>query len=228
MDPDFWLQRWNENKIGFHQPDFNTHLTGYWQKLALQLNDHIFVPLCGKSSDLVWLHKQGHSVSGIEISNIAVEAFFEENKLPVETQQKGQFVQYDSGAIRILCGDFFNLACADLETERDVDYGAVRGVFDRAALIALPPLLRKRYVQHLLSLLNKQAKCLLVTLEYPQLEMAGPPYSVPESEVMNLYSGRFKVEILHESDILQLQENERFKSQGLSYLIEKVYLLKPH
>ena len=45
----------------------------------------IFVPLCGKTLDLIWLNEKGHTVMGCELSEVAAKQFFEENKIPYST-----------------------------------------------------------------------------------------------------------------------------------------------
>ena len=47
----------------------------------------VFVPLCGKSLDMVWLLEQGFSVTGCEISELAVQQFFTENSIPYEKRK---------------------------------------------------------------------------------------------------------------------------------------------
>ena len=219
MDPEFWHDRWRENRIGFHQQEFNTHLTQYWRKLGLSPGQGVFVPLCGKSHDLTWLDQQGHPVLGVEISEVAVKAYFEENGLQAQQQHKDHCSLWYKDALKIICGDFFDLKPADLQD--------VKGVYDRASLIALPIEYRQRYVQHLVTLLEKEVNILLVTLEYPQAEMQGPPFSVTESEIEMLYHQYFNIEKVYDQDILNMDENARFKSQGLTQMSEKVYLLTP-
>jgi len=221
MDDKFWLDRWCENKIGFHQQEFNAHLTKFWEKLDLNPQGIVFVPMCGKSRDLLWLNDRGHPVMGIELSEIAVKTFFSENGLQYKQHYDGRFSVWCSGTIKLFCGDFFSLKLVHLCTEQFT----VQAVYDRASLIALPADMRVRYVQHFKSLFEKGIKVLLVTLEYPESEMQGPPFSVPESEVLDLYSGSFDIKKVYEKNILDFEENARFKDQGMTSLVEKVYLL---
>ena len=150
MDPDFWHERWKTNQIGFHQGDVNPYLVQYWPSLTLNKGGRVLVPLCGKSRDMFWLLEQGFNVVGIEISPIAVESFFLENRLTPEITRETCCIRWKTEALEILCGDFFGL-------ERN-DIGTCQGVYDRAALIALPPAMRPRYVNHLSALLDRHAK----------------------------------------------------------------------
>jgi thiopurine S-methyltransferase len=217
MNPNFWHERWQRNEIGFHQQEINAHLQDYWAQLAIPAGGQVFVPLCGKSRDLLWLRARGHAVLGVEISSIAVRNFFAENALTPQVTRQGVFERYEADGLALLCGDFFDLTPAELQ--------GVTGVYDRASLIALPPELRTRYAEHSAAILPTVANTLLVTMEYPQDEMCGPPFAVREDEVHRLYDKRFTVACLFTKDILA--ENPRFRERGLSALAEKVYLLTP-
>jgi len=217
MEIDFWRQRWQENQIGFHLDQVNPWLKKFWPELRLVRDSHVFVPLCGKSIDLLWLAEAGYSVTGVECSQLAVEAFFAEHKLSCN-RVSGEFLQsYRAEDIHLLQGDFF-----DLQADMLADVAAM---YDRAALIALPADMRQRYVTKLFDVLPSRAAMLLITLEYNQASMSGPPFSVPENEVRNLYGKRFDIHTLQQIDVLQ--EQPRFAQRGLDALLETVYLLQP-
>jgi len=215
MLADFWHQRWQQNQIGFHQNEINSHLQQFWERLELSTTARVFVPLCGKSRDLLWLRAQGHPVLGVEISPIAVQDFFAENCLASEVHDAGRYQRWESDGLVILCGDFFALSADEL--------AECRGVYDRASLIALPPEMRESYARHLISIVPPGVRVLLVTMEYPQSQMSGPPFAVRDSEVRALYESRFGVRRLFSADILD--ENPRFRKKGLRSLAEKVYVL---
>jgi len=217
MEPEFWLQRWQEQAIGFHQEEFNRHLVEFWHRLNVPDAARIFVPLCGKSKDMLWLRERGYEVIGVEISEIAVADFFAENNLTPSKSAHNEFTLWKSEGITIFQGDFFALQADDLQN--------VEAVFDRAALIALPELMRKDYVTKLLQCLPALTPVLLVTLQYPQSEMGGPPFSVSDQEVNRLYHDYFGIECCCEVDTLA--QNPRFRERGLSQLLEMVYLLRP-
>lgn len=215
MNPEFWLQRWQDDQIGFHQDQINPHLMEHRSALGCAAGARVFVPLCGKSRDLVWLAEQGCTVLGVEISTLAVQALFQEQQLAARRQPDGAFERWQHGSLTVLAGDFF-----DLESEH---LRGVRAVYDRASLIALPPAMRQDYARHLMEILPPEAPMLLVTLEYPQEEMNGPPFSVSEAEVQRLYGSRYNVRCLARHDVWA--QTPRFRDQGLSALEEKVYLL---
>ena len=178
MKKDYWIERWERGETGFHQNEINPYLIRHWHDVRPTQGRKVFVPLCGKSQDMLWLHGQGYSVLGVELSAIATQAFFTEfGYIPHKTIGV-KFDQYEADGITILCGDFFNLA-------KDALAG-VSVVYDRASLVALPPEMRERYVHHLVNLLPSETQILLITFDYPQHKMNGPPFAVSTTEVTAL------------------------------------------
>ena len=216
MDPDFWHARWEANQIGFHRDEINVYLERYWPALGLDPGSRVLAPLCGKSLDLLWLREQGHMVTGIELSRIAVQAFFEENGVIPTVQEQRHYTRWSCEGIELLCGDFFNFKAADL--------GEVDALYDRAALIALTNVQRQHYAQQLAHLLKPATPGLLVTLDYDQSEMEGPPFAVPGDEVLRLYGADFHIQHLTWLDALAA--NPKFRDKGVHSLTEHVYRLE--
>lgn len=216
MNRDFWQARWDEGRIGFHQEEVNPYLQRFWPDMEVPSGTTVFVPLCGKSQDMVWLSDQGYTVIGVEIVPRAVESFFAENGMLATHNAHGVFTLWESERIKILQGDFFDLTADDV--------AGIGVIYDRASLIALPPVLRQRYTTHLRNILPSKINGLLITLDYVQAEMNGPPFAVTEEEVKSLYQENYNLEQLCCEDILAA--NSRFQEQGLSRLQEKVYLLR--
>lgn len=215
MEGDFWLERWREGQTFFHQQRVTPLLQKFWPALNLPAGSRVLVPLCGKSLDMLWLAQQGHRVLGIELSPLAVEQFFEENQLQATTHNSALGQHYVSGNIEIVCGDIFNLDAATL--------AACVGVYDRAALVALPTDMRARYVQHVYSQLAGNYQGLLLTLEYDQDLMDGPPFAVHEAEVQSLFSGHSKAVVLDRRSILE--KEPKFAQRGLTSLDSVSYQL---
>jgi len=215
MEKDFWLERWEREETGFHQDDVNPYLRQYWQELKRAPGCEVFVPLCGKSRDMLWLRQQGHPVLGVELSPIAVQSFFTENGYIPHHDNNKKFDRCDADGIRILCGDFFDLSKDDLAN--------VSAVYDRASLVALPPEMRERYASHLVSILPPATQILLITFDYPQTEMSGPPFAVSVDEVEKLYRDYAEIRLLAQLDVLA--QNSRFQQRGLSSLQENIFLL---
>ncbi len=216
MEAEFWKQRWRDGQIGFHQESVTPLLEKHWGALELASGSTVFVPLAGKSLDMDWLAVRGHRVIGIELSERAVQQFFAERDL-VPTLSTSRFGQhYTSGAIDLICGDAFALDAATL-----ADCAAA---FDRAALIALPPDMRLRYTNELYARLPTGCRGLLVTLEYPQHEKNGPPFSVDETEVHVLFDRDWRIDLLERRDILA--EQPGFIAEGVSALQTAAYRLQ--
>ena len=215
MDPDFWHARWQEGRIGFHQERPTPLMLEHWPTLGLAPGMKVFVPLCGKSNDMAWLASQGLRVLGVELSSRAVEAFFDEHGLQPGVQATRYGTHYAAGGIEIICGDAFGLDAGVL--------GDCDAVFDRAAIIALPRALRERYVQELYARLPARCRGLLITLEYPQHEKDGPPFSVDADEVRELYARDWDVRMLDRRDILA--EQPGFVAEGVTSLHTAAYRL---
>ena len=179
MESDFWVQRWREGRIGFHEGRPNALLDVHHAELGTART--VLVPLCGKSEDLAALAARGHQVVGVELVPDAARAFFAEHGLEPQVVQSRDFEILHAGSVRILVGDFFALT-SDLVAPLDA-------LYDRAALVALPPALRARYAQQVRALLQPGATGLIITFDYPQALRAGPPFSVPEAELEALYPG---------------------------------------
>ncbi len=211
MHPDFWHERWQQNQTGFHQDEVHPLLSKYWPALAA--TDCVFVPLCGKSLDMWWLRQRGSRVVGVELSPLAVQAFFEDAGVTPARTSNGSLECWQASDIKIYSGDFFTL--------QPPDVSGCSVIYDRAALIALPPAMRRDYVAHLHRLFPRGARMLLVTLDYPQAEMDGPPFSVSDAEVRELYKS---AQLLESKDVLA--ENDRFRQRGVSRLNENAYLIE--
>jgi len=207
-----WLLRWKENRIGFHESGVNRYLETYVSDFQLRRGARIFMPLCGKANDIAWLAQQGFEIIGVELSPLAISAFFNEHGLRYQTFESDRFRMHKAVNISILEGDFFDLCQQDI--------GDVELVYDRAALIALEPAHRKAYCAKILSLIPDNCRMLVVLLEYFQVQMQGPPFSVSVDEVMQHYGGVFLPTCLQKNDVLD--ERPRWKAQGLTGLTETV------
>lgn len=212
MEPEFWHKRWSSNQIGFHLSQVNPYLQRYWPPLGLARGSRVLVPLCGKTLDMKWLVDQGHSVLGVELSEKAVREFFNEQQLEPRVTEEGAFKVFRAGDIEIRCGDFFALRLEDVAD--------CTALYDRAALIALPQPMRERYASHLQDILP-DCVGLLITLDYPQAEMPGPPFSVADDEVQMLLGEAWRLEVLQEQDVLG--KSWKFLQAGVKRLDERVY-----
>lgn len=202
MQAEFWHERWAKREIGFHMPRPHAALADHWDALHLPADARVFVPLAGKSLDLLALAARGHQVVGIELSALAVAEFHAEHPR--------------SNGVELRCGDFFALDADSL--------GPVAAVFDRAALVALPPAMRRDYAAKMTALTAPGTLTLLVTMEYDQREMRGPPHAVMPDEVRELYGAAHEISELGVYGALD--DFPRMAARGVSALAERVYLLR--
>ncbi|HSH27002.1 MAG TPA: thiopurine S-methyltransferase [Wenzhouxiangella sp.] len=206
MEKHFWKQRWQRGETGFHRDRTHPALAHHWDDISTGSCAPALVPLCGKSLDLRWLAQRGHDVVGVELSAGAIEAFYREWDKPATRTRAGRLQHWRAQNVEIFEGDFF-----DFESDTPFDL-----FYDRAALVALPEDMRTRYLDHLRRQLSAQATGLLITLEYDQTQMDGPPFSVVENELRS-HPG-FSFELLERSDALT--DHPRFAERGLTALHE--------
>lgn len=211
-----WKAKWRANDIAFHQPESNPYLPQFWPTLALPPGSSVLVPLCGKSHDLSWLQTQGHRVIGVELSHIAIAAFFAERALIPSRQRRGRFTRWWHGTIEIWCGDLFDLQSNEV--------GEIAAIYDCAALTALPPGSRSSYVRHLSTLLGAESQILLLTTESGEETGEEQPLT-PDSEVVSLYQSRFAVQLLHGKRCIKIDPES--PELPATRLAEKVYHMGP-
>ncbi|WP_394213179.1 thiopurine S-methyltransferase [Psychrobacter piscatorii] len=213
MNPEFWHKRWQEKRIGFNQSAVNPLLINYLTHLNLSAGSRVFVPLCGKSIDMVWLAAQGYDVVGVELVETAVQEFFaEQNIQPTISQHK------ENPDIKCYQGQLKNevlgqpsaqtitLWVADIFALTSTDMGTIDAIYDKAALIALPADMRTKYSEQIRQLSgnvdkiasidscdNKAAPQLLITLNYDQSKKDGPPFSINSEQLQQYYGNHYQV-----------------------------------
>lgn len=216
MEPEFWLKRWQTDDIGFHRDEVHPALEQLWPQVAPEADGRVFVPLCGKSRDMRWLAGRGHQIIGVELSEKAIDGFFEAEGLVPDVRHEGVFTVKTAGPYELWCGDLFELPS---DTVADVAH-----VYDRASLIALPSEMRVKYAQYLADILPPASCGLLISLAYDASEMNGPPFSVPDNEVAALLGDDFAIETLASRDALE--GNLNLVKRGLTSLVETCYRLR--
>ncbi|OWP52187.1 thiopurine S-methyltransferase [Pseudomonas nitroreducens] len=216
MQHEFWQSRWARNEIGFHQQSVNPGLQRHWPNLGLPEESQVLVPLCGKSLDMLWLAQWGYRVLGVELAERAAVDFFAELGVVPQITEEGALRRYSYERLEILQGDFFDVTAGQV--------AGCGGLYDRAALIALPPDLRADYAAHLQRILPHPVRGLVVTLEYPQAQMDGPPFAVLAAEVRELFVEGWEVGEVERLDVLA--ESPKFLKRGVSHLDEVVFTLR--
>ena len=185
MKASFWQQKWERGEIGFHESDVNPFLKEHFAKLKLAKGSRIFLPLCGKTLDISWLLAGGYQIVGAELSELAINELFAELGVAPRISNVGELLRYSAKDIDIWVGDIFAVSAEYL--------GTVNAIYDRAALVALPASMRVQYTSHLLNI-SGAAPQLLITYEYDQLLMDGPPFSVGKDEVEQHYRTTYQLE----------------------------------
>jgi thiopurine S-methyltransferase len=192
VEADFWHQRWNNNQIGFHEGQANALLVRHFGDLGLAPGARIFLPLCGKTRDIAWLLAKGFQVVGAELSELAVGQLFTELEIQPTITDEGKLRHYSARGIDIFVGDLFELSGEML--------GPVDAIYDRAALVALPPAMRDAYTAHLVAI-TRSAPQLLICFEYDQQAVEGPPFSVDAEEVRRQYAHRYQLHGIARVDV---------------------------
>jgi thiopurine S-methyltransferase len=126
-----------------------------------------------------------------------------------------EFLRHSSPPYEILEGD-------SLALMPDV-LGSVQAVYDRAALVALPPETRAAYAESLARLLPSGTRMLLIAMEYPQEMKGGPPFSVEAAEIQRLFEPAFDVDEVERHDVLQ--DSPKFAELGIPALFETVFVM---
>ena len=211
-----WLHFWENNETNWHSDTITQELVEYFELFELEPEDKVFVTLCGKSLDMIYIMNQGFSVVGVEISEIGVRQFFSENNLTYKITKVDDFDLYSSENLEIYCGDFFSLTSKHLNN--------VKAVLDSKSLIALEPDLRQKYAKHLNDIISLGVRILLVTLNYPQHQMSGPPFSVDESEVESLFSMAFESRKLKSFN--DIENGSKLVRAGVDFINNAAYCLR--
>ena len=214
MSNKIWKAKWKRNDIGFHQPAINPLLQQYLPQLHLSANDDILVPLCGKSLDMDLLTDSGYHVIGIEVSKVAIQAYFDARNVKPKREKKGKFIRWWHQDMEIWCGDIFNLSANEI--------GHVKTLYDCASLTAFPPDSRPYYVRHFYEKLSQHSQILLITTETAD-EQQQNSVSTIDSEIQSLYEANYHIELLHGQS--SLKQDPEYPDEPNKPMEEKVYLL---
>jgi thiopurine S-methyltransferase len=215
QDDLLWLDFWLAQRTDFHQSLVNPLLSRFWSSLESTRSSRVFVPLCGKSLDMLWLAQQGYEVIGVELSPVAVEDFFRENGLHPVQRQVGQFNLWSDGKLSILCGDYFALTAEDI--------GQFDTVYDRASLTAFPESIRGRYVEQLSRLVPKTAKILLLTIEDAAEDATIAQANGIDAEITSLFTPKFDIDLAHVESVFELDpELPRLPAKRAEYKVYRI------
>lgn len=214
MDASFWHRCWENNTIGFHQETVHPFLIEHLAQRIKTTDKRVFVPLCGKTLDMYWLAEK-LDVVGAELSDVACRDFFADQQIVPQQDKVGKFTRFHVKNIELWQGDFFHLAA---EQFPQFDW-----IYDRAAIIALPVSLQKQYVEHLTRFLGTSTQLMLISLEFPEHELSGPPFPVFRQDIEHLFDG-FDIQCIGQRELPNKQFAQR--TFNVSYLTERVYIIQ--
>lgn len=187
MESDFWHDLWEANDTGWHLDTTNPFLQEFLSQLELKEDSRIFIPLCGKTIDIKWLLSKGHRIVGAELNENAIKELFVSLSLHPNIQNIGQLTLYSAKNIDIFVGDI-------LELNKEI-LGKVDAIYDRGALVALPNEIRIKYTS-LLKYIASAIPQLLISYEYDQNLIEGPPFSITKSEIKKHYGELYDIKLL--------------------------------
>ena len=216
MELSYWLSRWRKNKIGFHMAEGYSSLENHLANISFPKKQTALVPLCGKSLDLITLTHHFNNVIGVEISEKAINEFLQEQNLTATESSFADFKIFQTESIILWCGDFMKLPLHKLP--------AIDLIYDKAALVALPPEKRPGYAEKLVGLCSDSTFIMLHHFIYNQDEMPGPPFSVSEEELNNYFGKGFNSKLLEENNI-DLNRFKKFQYRGLKSGLRERFIL---
>lgn len=213
MEKDFWLNKWKKREIGFHQSEYNEYLVEFWEEIK-EDNESVFVPLCGKTRDMIFLRDAGHDILGVELSETAIIEFFAENKMNPEKLSLGQMTSYYCDGIKIIHGNLFDIPANALNE--------CKYIYDRASIVALPRMMREQYAEFLLR--NSEIRQgLLVAMSFDDEEL-GPPFSIPKADLYDLFHGQ--AELTELKTIVEEGNTVSVHAGKIERRFEEVYKIK--
>ena len=211
MSIDYWAQRWKSGgSTAFHEGAANALLEKHIARLETKTPLRIFVPLSGKAIDMSWLAGRGHEVVGVELVPDALDQFFAEAGVKPAEKRIGGHRALSHDRVTIVNADIFAVTAETL--------GTFDVVYDRAALVALDPSERKRYVAACRTFAERT---FLVTLAYDQTKAPGPPWSVDDATVNELYAGR----TIDKLEARTVGSTPRLTEAGILELAEAAYAI---
>ncbi|XP_038952015.1 thiopurine S-methyltransferase isoform X1 [Rattus norvegicus] len=140
---DDWQDKWVTRHIAFHQEQGHQLLKKHFDTfLKGQSGLRVFFPLCGKAIEMKWFADRGHTVVGVEISEIGIREFFAEQNLsyteePLTEIAGAKVFKSSSGNISLYCCSIFDLP-------RCVPMAAPGSFLHGESSLSAPPLPRIR------------------------------------------------------------------------------------
>lgn len=212
MEKEFWIEKWNEGQIGFHQSEYNKSMRNHYDSKDLT-NKNVFIPLAGKSNDIIYFLERGANVYAVEISKEAVNAFFKENEFDFSKEENQKYEVFKYRNLTYYHGDFFTLSRTEIPR---IDF-----LYDRASVIALPPTMRKDYYSKINELIGPHTDIHIQSYTHDGPKDFGPPFYVPEDELDNAYKNMGIT--LKKIQSKTTKADKRFREAGLSKMTSLVW-----
>ncbi|OCT58017.1 probable thiopurine S-methyltransferase [Xenopus laevis] len=214
-----WRDNWEKRKIGFHEKNIHVFLSEFVEDMVnKRAQIHIFFPLCGKAVDMKWLADMGHSIVGVDVSEMGLKEFFEEQNIPYveETLPEipgAKVFKSTSGNISLYCCNMFDLSSSII--------GKFGGIWDRGAMVAINSWDRERYAKLILTLMENDCRYLLVTCVYDPKLHPGPPFYISDTARESLLGQSCNVKFLKTIDSFTDEQRD----WGLDYYNDNLYLV---
>ena len=203
----YWSERWHQDDAFWHQQEVNAHLLHNLHALdAVKATappgrrPRIFVPLCGASVDMLYLHQQGWHVVGLDAVEQPLRSFVHDHQ-PHLQHVRDVPVSQGSGVVHIAAEhlDLFGVDYFSADVTAALLGGAVDAVWDRGSFVAIGVKQREAYVAKVLQLLtarSEQPNWLLNAFDYNlDSAMVAPPHSLPREDIERLlgaHAGRIE------------------------------------
>ena len=172
MPLDFWSQVWQEGTIRFHQKDYNSQMISFFKDMDLK-GKSVFIPLAGKTKDILFFLEKRSFVTAIEFVESAIIDFFKENNIHYTKKDSTYFAPN----LTFHCMDYFKF---EVSAPFDV-------LYDRASQVVFNSELRPAYYDHMKTLISPQTIVLLAAIDHSGPSDYGPPYKISPAEVTEAY-----------------------------------------
>lgn len=185
LNSNYWEERYKNNETGWDVGQITYPLKEYIDQIE-DKSIQILIPGAGNSYEFDYLLNNGFkNVSVLDFAQQPLDTI--QNRIP------------NCKSEQLIKGDFF---------EHNNQYDLI---IEQTFFCALDPLLRKKYVQKMKSLLNPNGKLVGLLFQFPLTEV-GPPFGGSKEEYLSLFEDDFKIKTLETANnsIKPREGNELF------------------
>ena len=214
MEATFWKKRWEQNHIGFHMQEVNSQLEKFLGYVRDPSRTSCPCSSVRQKFGFTLACTKTVRVDGVELSEIAVNAFLKKITSTAKHQHHDDFEHFSSGNINLYLGDFFR--APKLREHYQIAY-------DNLGLCALSEDYRERYADVLADMVELGGKVLINVVEHQPEATQEPPFSVSEFAMRHLFERNFQVNVLDR--VHRSNGHPQVKDGKLSYFDDVTYLL---